>query len=79
VAEMGFVDMPINKLLDGAGFNAATMKVLSGTFDNILRDLDLERTDPVATVIASNLIRFAENGERNPVRLRELATKFLRS
>ena len=71
--------MPINKLLEGTGFDAATVKVLSETFDDILRGLDLERTDPVAMVIARNLIRFAQAGERDPVRLRELATEFLRN
>jgi hypothetical protein len=70
--------MPIYRLLQGAAFDAAAVKILTSTFDDILREMNLERSDPVATVIAKNVIRHAQAGERDPARLKELATEFLR-
>ena len=70
--------MPIARLLQGATFDAATVEVMTSVFDDVLREMHMARTDPVATIIAKNVVRFASTGERDPGRLRELATEFLR-
>lgn len=70
--------MPITQLLRDKTIGEADVKVVSSVFDGILREMHLPCTDPIAKVIAKNVIRFAEAGERDPVRLRERATEFLR-
>jgi len=70
--------MPINRLLERETFNASTANILISVFEDSLRETRMERADPIAKVIAKNIIRFARSGERDPVRLRERATEFLR-
>jgi hypothetical protein len=70
--------MPIAKLLQGSDFDAADVKILTSAFEDSLRELHLPPTDPIAVIVAKNVIRFARTGERDPTRLRELATEFLR-
>ena len=70
--------MPINRLLERETFDASTANILISVFEDILRETHMERADPIATVIAKNVIRFAHTGERNRVRLHERATEFLR-
>lgn len=70
--------MAINRLLDDAAFDAAAVKVITTAFDDIVRELRLDRTGPAAEIIALNILRYAHEGERDPARLKDLATKFLR-
>jgi hypothetical protein len=58
----------------GNGLDEAGIKVIT----DILREMHLSRSDPIATIIARNVIRYAQAGVRDPARLRELATEFLR-
>ena len=71
-------DMPIVRLLQGRAFDPADEKIITSAFEDILTEMHLPRTDPVAMVVAKNVIRFARAGERDPARLRELASEFLR-
>jgi hypothetical protein len=53
--------------------------VLVDAFEGALKDLGLaDRNDPVAQVVANHLVTFAQAGERDPVRLRELTLEALR-
>jgi hypothetical protein len=70
--------MPIAKLLEGSDFDAAEVKILTSAFEDSLREMHLDRTDPIAVIVAKNVVRFAKAGERDPTRLRELAIEFLR-
>jgi hypothetical protein len=70
--------MEIDELLQGAGFDEAGIKIVTGAFEDILREMHLQRADPIAKIIAKNVIRFAQAGERDPERLCERATEFLR-
>ena len=71
--------MPIRQIMQGTAFDAAEVNLMASVFDDILRDMRLDRTDPVATNIAKNVIRHAQQGERDPARLRERAAAFLRT
>jgi hypothetical protein len=70
--------MPIIRLLDGAAFDAPAAKAITAAFDDALREMHLDRTDPIAKIVARNVIRYAQQGERDPARLKERATEFLR-
>jgi hypothetical protein len=70
--------MAIHRLTQGTSFDASAVALMTSVFDDIMRETKLARTDPVATIIAKNIIRFAQAGERDAARLRELATEFLR-
>ena len=70
--------MPITQILRDKSFGEAEVSVISSVFEGILHEMHLARTDPIAKIIAKNVIRFAEAGERDPTRLRERATEFLR-
>ena len=68
--------MPINRLLKSGAFGPDEIEVLSNAFEAALRELKLvDRTDPVAEWVAKRIIELAQQGERDPVRLREGATK----
>jgi len=70
--------MPIQRLMQAAAFHAAALEIITTAFDDALKELGLERTDPKAEVIARKVIECARMGERDPVRLRELATAGVR-
>jgi hypothetical protein len=76
---VGARDMPILRLLQEAAFDAATVQIMTSVFDDIVREMKLARTDPIATTIAKNIIKLAQTGERDAARLREQATAFLRN
>ena len=70
--------MPVHRLMQTAAFDAATVKIITTAFDDALKELGLERTDPKAEVVATKITECARMGERDPARLRELATAGLR-
>jgi hypothetical protein len=70
--------MPITRLLQDSDFDAADVNILTSAFEGSLNEMHLTRTDPIAVMVAKNVIRFAKAGERDPTRLRELATEFPR-
>ena len=66
--------MPIRPLLEGAPgvFGPDDIKVITVAFDDILQHLRLvDRNDPAVLMIAKLTMRFAIQGERDPVRLRD--------
>jgi hypothetical protein len=66
--------MPFDRLLDDGAFDAAAVEALTSAFDEGLKELGIERTDPLADSVARKIIEVARSGERDPGRLRKLAT-----
>ena len=69
--------MPIQRLpKDQQHFGPEDIKVLSSAFEEALRELRLvDRTDPATQLVAKRIIELAQQGERDPIRLRESAIK----
>ena len=74
----GAMAMPIRRLLENHVFGPDEITVLTTAFEDTLRPLRLaDRTDPATEIIAKKIIELAQQGERDPVRLRERAIQFL--
>ena len=59
-------------------FGPDEIRVLTTAFEDALRTLHLaDRADPATEMIAKKIIELAQQGERDPVRLRERAIQFL--
>ena len=70
--------MPIRRLLENHVFGPDEITVLPAAFEDTLRTLRLvDRADPATEIIAKKIIELAQQGERDPVRLRERAIQFL--
>ena len=68
--------MPIKELLKQQSFGPDEIKVLTTAFEEALRELRLvDRTDPATQLVAKRIIELAQQGERDPFRLREGAVK----
>jgi hypothetical protein len=68
--------MSIQELLKQQFFGPDEIKVLSAAFEEALRELGLvDRTDPATQLVAKRIIELAQQGERDPNRLREGAIK----
>ncbi len=64
--------MPINRALQGRVFSPDELQVLTTAFEETLRELRLvDRSDPATEMVAKKIIELADEGERDPVRLRE--------
>ena len=72
--------VPIRRLLEqNDAFSPEDVQVLLGTYDDTLRALNLtDRERPLTMMVASLIIEFAKEGERDPARLRDLVLKTLR-
>ena len=72
--------MPIYRLLQNAAFQPEHVTVIAAAFEEVCRDLRLAvRDDPLRDIVARAIIECAEQGERDPTRLRECAHKALQS
>jgi hypothetical protein len=70
--------VPIRRLLENHVFGPDEITVLTAAFEDTLRTLRLaDRADPATEIIAKEIIELAQQGERDPVRLRERAIQFL--
>jgi hypothetical protein len=71
--------MPIHRLIEIHSFDPEDVAVISAAFDGALAALGLvDRSDPMVELVAERIIKFAQEGERDPARLRDLALKSLR-
>ena len=71
--------MPVEQRLSRHSFDPDDIKVLSGAFEEALRELKLvNRTDPAMQLAAKRIIELARQGERDPIRLRDGAVKGIR-
>ena len=72
--------MPTRFLIEeDHAFSPDEVKSLVDAFEDTLRALDLtDQDDPVSIRVAKIIIGLAKDGERDPLRLRDLALKFVR-
>lgn len=63
--------MSIKPYLDGIEFNPETIRMLDLVMERVSLTLLLDRREIPADRIAKAIIKFAQQGERDPVRLRE--------
>jgi hypothetical protein len=72
--------MPINRMIDSAAFDPTAITALTSAYEEACAALHLiDRTDPLAEVVAKKIIEHAQRGERDPNRLREVVLKELKS
>jgi hypothetical protein len=70
--------MPIYRLLQNQAFGPDQITVLTTAFEEALSRLQLkDRADPAAERLARKIIELAQQGERDPIRLRDLALQSL--
>jgi hypothetical protein len=66
--------MPIRAVLDAGCFDPDEINILVNVFEDALRELGLvDRNDPAVNLVAKRIIERAQQGERDPIRLREAA------
>ena len=72
--------IPINRMLDSAAFDPAAVTALTNAYEEACAALRLiDRTDPLAEVVAKKIIEHAQRGERDPNRLREAVLRDLQT
>ena len=72
--------MPIHRLLEQLAFGPEDVAVLVNAFEAGLSDLGVDdRRDPTALLLAKRIVQFAQEGERDPIKLRHIALKSMRS
>jgi hypothetical protein len=60
---------------EGGVFDPEDIAVMTTAFDRLLADFKLtNRDDPVVTMLAKLVIEIVRNGERDPERIRRVAT-----
>ena len=70
--------VPLIRLVKEESFDPEMIKVMSEAFEDALASLHLvDRTDPMTEIVAKKIIECAQAGERDPIRLRDCALKFL--
>jgi hypothetical protein len=63
-------------LLAGGSFSPEDAAVLAATFEHCLRELHLvDRNDPAVLMVARRVIALAQEGERDPIILRDRVVK----
>jgi hypothetical protein len=67
--------MPIIRLLQNASFGPDEIRVLVRAFDDALGTLGVDRSSLVAEALAKKIIELAQQGERDPKRLRQHAVR----
>jgi hypothetical protein len=67
------VAVPIHRLLQNQAFDPEDTRRIVAAFEDALRELRLtDRSNPAVEIVAQRTIRYAQGGERDPVRLRDL-------
>ena len=65
--------VPLYRLLQNCAFEPAAIDAMSAAFEDVCCSLGLaERADPLRDMVAKKVIEFAQRGERDPDRLKEL-------
>jgi hypothetical protein len=74
VANINERPMAIYRLLTGSTFEPEAIAAMTTAYEDILRALNLtNRQDPLTEIVAKKIIKAAEIGERDPIRLRTKA------
>ena len=72
--------MAIYRLLQHQAFEPEVIAAMTAAYEDTLRALRLaDRADPITEILAQRIIEFAQRGERDPVRLRDLVLQSLSS
>ena len=72
--------MPITGALQTRAFDPEDIKIITAAFEDALRELKLvDRSDPLTEIVAKRMIEIAEQGERDPHRLKDRTLRALRS
>ena len=58
---------------DYSGFNPETLRVMTASYDATVAKLNLKSVDPRTGKIAAKIAALAAEGERDPVKLSDLA------
>ena len=67
--------MPV-QAVEQQSFGPEDIEILSNAFEEAVRELRLvDRTDPATQLVAKRIIELAQQGERDQIRLREMAVK----
>jgi hypothetical protein len=65
--------VPIYQLLQRGAFEPELIATMGDVFEDVLRTLGLvDRQDPLTEMVAKKVIELAQNGEHDPVRLKQL-------
>ena len=71
--------MPIYPLLKNEAFDPDAVRTIGAAFEDVLIELGLkDRNDPVVQLVAKRIIRLAQEGERDPTRLKARALEAIR-
>jgi hypothetical protein len=72
--------MSISRPLENHAFEPEVITTISAAYDDALRKLGLaKQADPLTEIVAKRIFECALRGERDPVRLRDLALEELQS
>ena len=72
--------MPIYRLLQNSVFEPQQVAAMTTAFEAVCAELGLaEREDPLRDIVAKAIIKCAQTGEFDPVRLQECARKALKA
>jgi hypothetical protein len=68
--------MPLYRLMQNAGFEPVQIEAMAYAFEAICHERKLRPVadDALREVVAQKVIEFAQRGERDPMRLRDLAS-----
>jgi hypothetical protein len=70
--------MAIYRLLQSSAFEPEAITMMTTAYEEALRVLGLtDRQDPITEIVATKIIEVAQQGERNPVVLRQRALEAL--
>jgi hypothetical protein len=64
--------MPLYRLLQNCAFEPLQIEVMAYAFEATCIEKDLRPDDPLREVVAQKVIEYAQRGERDPARLRDL-------
>src|SRR5213082_796457 len=71
--------MPIRRLVANEAFDPEAVEIIVTAFEDALGQLGLtNRDDPIVALVARRILTFAQQGERDPARLRDFALKSIR-
>ena len=69
----GVVTLPIHRLLENQAFDPEDIRSIVAAFEDALRELCLtDRSSPAVEIVAQRTIDYAQRGERDPIKLRDL-------
>ena len=72
--------MPIRGAMQTRAFGPEDIKIVTAALEDALRELELaDRSDPLSEIVAKKMIEIAEQGERDPLRLKDRSLQALRS